>query len=275
MKFSFKKTRWVILLTLVILAAFLAGGIILKNFFFEEEPSVVSSPEEEKEEMKKIKEITSSEKRKIAESVVPEGSIEEDNGLFYETYDLKKDGNLEMIVSTCFKDLPTGRSCVGWVGIFELFEDQKFQKVGELYFNELGIFSSIDHIPSIEEGQPPLDIKGDGEKEILISFSHGAYTNQYFILDIDWEKGELSSLEGRDKKGEVISPFVLSSGASAMHVQSFEIKNLDEDKAMEIIEHQCNYHYEKEEKICENKVYKWDGSYLSYHEELSKKINQE
>ncbi len=275
MKTSFKKTLRIILFVLIALIVFLVGGILLKDVFFEESSSVVSSPKEEEAEMKKIKEITSGEKRKIAESVIPEGSIEEGNSLFYETYDLKNDSNLEMIVSTCFKDFPTGKNCVGWVGIFELFEDQKNQKVGELYFDELGIFSSIDHVPSIEENQPPLDITGDGEKEILISFSHGAYTNQYFILDINWEKGELSALEGKDKKGEIISPFVLSSGASAMHVQSFEIKNLDEDKPLEIVEHQCNYHYEKEEKICESEAYKWNGSYFNYHEELSKKLNQD
>ena len=100
----------------------------------------------------------------------------------------------------------------------------------------------------------------------------GASNEAYGVFKIDWDLNKIGWLKIKGKDGEIENSFFLKGG-SVMHQEVFEIKDLDSDGKMELIEKEGEYiggEWEsKENWKWQISVYKWDGSIFNYDEGLS------
>ncbi len=259
------RTNWKYIFVLIILA------LIFLGFFYWQEKIW---PEEEFSEVKIKKpkkiEITEELVNKIIDKILPENYAKETACFFID--DLNGDGISEIIIGVA-PNLPANEA---YLTIVEpLDEIGNYKKIVEFNFNEKeGI--SFRSTPCIQDQKDVLDIDGDGKKEFVLDLGIGGANNEAFgIFKIDWEKNKIEWLKIKEKNGQIENSFFLKGG-SVMHQEDFELKDLDGDGILEIIEKEGEYiggeWQNKENWNWQISVYKWDGEIFEYNQELSDKF---
>ena len=187
--------------------------------------------------------------------------------------DLNNDGLSELIIAARPTRI-TEISYEAYLAVVTLLDREgNYKKIGDFYFTEKdGIaFRDSPGLDSLE------DIDNDGKKEIILDLGTGGASNEaYGIFKIDWDLNKINWLKIQ-KDGEIKNTFFLRGG-SVMHQEDFELKDLDKDGLIEIIEEKGQYigssgeekdWLEEKNWKWQNSVYKWNGSIFLYNTELS------
>jgi len=253
-------TNWKYILIVAIFAFFVAVFSIWQLKILPKELFV---PEIKKQ--KKI-EVTEELTDKIIEKIVPE-NFDRKTACFF-VNDLDNDKISEIIIGTT-PPQPTYQAYLTVVTPID--ETGNYKKIADFYFDEENI--SFRSTPCLQEAKDILDIDGDGKKEFVLDLGTGGASNEAFgIFKIDWEKNKIEWLKIKRKDGQIENSFFLRGG-SVMHQEDFELKDLDSDGKLEIIEKEGEYiggdWESKESWKWQIFVYKWDGEIYNYDEELS------
>jgi len=257
------RTNWLYIFVLVILALIFwaFSSRQLKNW-----------PEENFSEIKTKKaeriEITEELINKIIDKILPE-NFDRKTACYFLS-DLNKDGISEIIVGF-IKNPPTQNAYLAIVTPI----DENFEKLADFNFGQKEdiTFSSS---PCLRDKKDILDVNGDGKEEMVLDLGAGGASNEAFgIFEIDLQAGKIEWLKIKEKDGEIKNSFFLKGG-SVMHQEDFELKDLDGDGKMEIIEKEGEYlggDWEKKESWkWQISVYKWDGKIFKYNEKLSEEV---
>ena len=266
------KTNWKYIIIVLILAG-LVGGIVWYYYpkIPETEP-LLTKPLKPKE-VTTTKKIEAKEEmiKKIITEIIPSDFNKEKAEYYLE--DLNNDGKPEIIIIV--PDLSKEKEDI--VAITLKDTEGNFEKIGEL--ENKAIFRVIE----------TEDLDNDNQKEIILSApcDHHCYTEA--ILDVDFDNQKLEWLKLKNERGNIQEAF-LDRWVGAFGSSDWDIEDIDKDGKKELVEIDSRIQFEKPEnlkmvkikqlwddflkkdywKICETKVYEWDGSFFSYNEELSK-----
>ncbi|MFQ6049741.1 MAG: hypothetical protein ACE5J0_01730 [Candidatus Paceibacterales bacterium] len=275
------RTNWRYILIVVILGVIVGGGIFVyqqEQETFREEVFIVQLPQKEKPgEI----EITGAIVDKIVGSILPENFDKENAEFFIE--DFNKDGLQEIIISAT-PVVAQGESPreAYIVVVTPTDEAGSYEKIADFSFGEEENIW-FRGVPNINGSDYVLDIDRDGKKEIVLDLGTGGASNEaYGIFKIDWDLNKINWLKVRREDGSVENTFFLQGG-SVMHQEFFQLKDINNDGALEIIEKMSQYigdsgkpeDWQKEENWkWQIWVYKWDGSIFIYDKELSDLENE-
>jgi len=93
----------------------------------------------------------------------------------------------------------------------------------------------------------------------------------YGIFKIDWGGNKIDWLKIKNKEGELENTYFVA-GCTGMAPCIFDIKDLDSDGIDELIDEIVDCSETRIGESCKFKisVYKWDGSFFTYDDKLSK-----
>lgn len=148
-----------------------------------------------------------------------------------------------------------------------------YKKLANSYFNKDDGNIGERGVPGINGTDNILDIDKDGKKELLLDLAAGGASNEAFgIFKIDWDAKKIIWLKVKRQDGTIENTY-FSEGGSATHNEAFELKDVDSDGVLEVIETfeflmpnpDGSENWQKDKY-----VYKWDGGMFIYNEALSK-----
>ena len=255
-----RKTNWKYILIVAIFAFFVT---VFSIWQLKTLPKEIFVSEIRKQ--KKI-EVTEELSNKIIDKIVPE-NFDRKTACFF-INDLNNDGISEIIIGITPAQ-PTYQAYLAVVTPTDGIGNYK--KLADFSFDEENI--SFRSTPCLHDTKDILDMDEDGKKEFVLDLGAGGASNEAFgIFKIDWEKNKIEWLKIKRKDGQIENSFFLRGG-SVMHQEDLELKDLDADGKMELIEKEGEYvsgdWENKESWKWQISVYKWDGEIFNYDEELS------
>jgi len=257
-----RKTNWKYVLIVAIFAFFVAIFSLWQSKFWPEREEVISISKSQNS--KKI-EITEELVEKIIDRIVPE-NFDRKTACFFSD-DLNNDGISEIIIGIT-PPQPTYQAYLAVV--IPTDETGNYKKLADFSFDEENI--SFRSTPCLQDEKDILDIEGDGKKEFILDLGTGGASNEAFgIFKIGWEQNEVEWLKIKRKDGQIKNSFFLKGG-SVMHQEDFELKDLNGDGKLELVEKEGEYiggEWEsKESWEWQISIYKWDGQFFNYNEEF-------
>jgi hypothetical protein len=210
----------------------------------------------------------------IIDKLVPEKYSKNNASYFID--DLNNDGAKELIIGTVPVESDSGYFDEAYIAIVTDFnKDGRYKKIADYHINTENI-EPMSIAPSVNY---VVDIENDGKKELVLSLGNagGAYTTASGIFKIDWNAGKISWLK-MEKENENVQNASFLTGASLMHILGFELKDLDNDGILEVVEEENDYNgtsgdednmNDKNNWESKKSVYKWSGSLFYYDSKLS------
>ena len=279
-----KRISTLIGITVIILVSFICGVLIYNDYIplrYDIDDLSRKAVLEEEDKIKVI-EITDS-IEEVINIFIPENYDKENARFFID--DLNNDGLDEIIISAfllgselelfenVYLVIVTPKIISG-----EINKINGFKKVADFTFCADEIGYSMRTMPLVNSKEDILDIDGDGDKEIVLSLGTGGASNSaYGIFKINWEINKIDWLKIRKKDKSIIKTNFLKGG-TVMHSEDFQLKDIDMDRKMEIIEKRGEYKgnsayaEDLENWNWQIWVYKWNDSIFDYDEELSEKM---
>lgn len=261
-----RKTNWKYVLIVAIFAFFVAVFSFWQSKFWSEEKEII--PILKIKKTKKV-EPTSELVDKIIDKIIPKNFNKKTTCFFVE--DLNNDDISEIILGIT----PTQPTYQAYLAIvIPTDETGNYKKLADFSFDKENI--SFRSTPCIQGEKDILDIDGDGKKELVLDLGTGGASNEAFgIFKIVWEENKIDWLKIKKKDDQIENSFFLKGG-SVMHQEDFELKDLDFDGKLEIVEREGEYiggdWESKESWKWQISVYKWDGSIFKYDKNLSELI---
>lgn len=257
-----RKSNWKYVLILVVFIFFVAVFSFWQLKILPREKKELLTQEIKKPE--KI-EITEELVNKIINKIIPENFDRETACYFI--YDFNNDGNSEILIGIT----PPQPALNAYLAIVIPTDNiGNYKKLADFSFREEISFRST---PCVQNSKDVLDIDADGKKELVLDLGTGGASSEAFgIFKIEWEKSKIEWLKIKRKDGQIETSFFLKGG-SVMHQEDFELKDLDSDGKLEIIEREGEYiggdWENKESWKWQISVYKFDGQIFNYDEKLS------
>ncbi|KPJ57419.1 hypothetical protein AMJ49_00570 [Parcubacteria bacterium DG_74_2] len=262
-----QRTNWKYIFIVAILA-FIVGGVSYWQCKFWPKEEVLVS---EIEKPKKI-EVTEELVNKIIDKIVPKNYDRETICSFID--DLDNDEFSEIIL--VFTPTPPTSEAYFTI-VVPTNETGNYKKIADFTFGKEDI-TFFRSTPCVYDTKDLLDIDNDGKKEIILDLGTGGASNEAFgVFKINWNLNKIDWLKLK-RKDQIVENTYFLRGGSIMHQEIFEVKDLNSDGVMEIIEKTGEYigtfedpeDWKKEESWkWQITVYKWNGSIFDYNEELS------
>jgi len=207
-------------------------------------------------------EITPELTKKIINNVLPAAYNKETAQSFVD--DFNNDGKKEIFISGVRVPAKYEPAEEVFLALALPTDDKgNFKKLASSYFNKDDGNIGERGVPNINGSYNVLDIDKDGKKEILLDLAAGGASSDAFgIFKIDWEAKQIIWLKVK-RQDSTIENTYFSEGGSATHAENFELKDVDSDGFIEVVE---NFESSQKDKY----VYKWEGGIFVYNEVLSK-----
>jgi len=271
----------------IILIIFLLGGIIVGDYWYlrRSEEAKKTREEGEKTELsgEVSREMIEKNIREIINKALPL-NFERENAEYF-INDLDNDSWFEVIVTACLTAAqPQYYYEKAYLGILRILNPEgDYQELCALELGEaVGLFRDVPRVAKLDDLEGLEDIDGDGQKEIILYLgTGGASSEAYGIFDVDWKEQKINWLNIKDES-ETVQPTFFLRGGGVMHQETFQLNDLDGDGRLEVIEKNGRFigdvlteeeNWGKPENWeWQQKVYRWDGEFFSYDEELTAKL---
>ena len=217
-------------------------------------------------------EITSELARKIIDNALPV-SYRKETAQSYAS-DFNSDGKKEIFISGVIASEKYAPAEEVFLALL-LPTDNKgnYKKIASSYFNKDDGNIGERGTPSLNGSDDILDIDKDGKKEFVLDLGAGGASNEAFgIFKIDWDAKKIIWLKVKRQDGAIENTY-FSEGGSATHTEDFELKDVDSDGFVEVVE---SFEWlvissdGSESSQKDKYVYRWSDGMLIYNEALSK-----
>ncbi len=271
----------------IILIIFLLGGIIVGDYWYLRRSEEAKKTKEEREKTELSGEVSREMIEKNIREIINKAlplNFERENAEYF-INDLDNDSWFEVIVTACLTAAqPQYYYEKAYLGILRILNPEgDYQELCALELGEaVGLFRDVPRVAKLDDLEGLEDIDGDGQKEIILYLgTGGASSEAYGIFDVDWKEQKINWLNIKDESGAVQPTFFLRGGG-VMHQETFQLNDLDGGGGLEVIEKNGRFigdvlteeeNWGKPENWeWQQKVYRWDGEFFSYDEELTAKL---